>query len=179
MAALLFGRSLGHFTLREYTRNLGPALLLSPSLFAVIREPEDRFLSAYRFFCQGRTCDAGVQLAHPRANLWKQDIDLFLQEYIEATQDCVRDYIFQTQYRFVSLAPTCHVGLKLFRLDDMAALEAWLAKRLHKDIIFPYKNRSDRSHSVKLSVSQRACIRRVYKQDFDLYEHLQNHSYHS
>ena len=179
MAGLLFGRSLGHFTLSEYHLYLGPTRRFSPPLFAVIREPEDRFLSAYRFFRQGRTRDAGVQLSHQRADLWKQDVELFLEEYVEATPDRARDYIFQTQDRFVTLSPVDTPELTLFRLDALETLQDWLSERLHQPVVFPYKNRSDLTHSVALSPSQRQRIRKIYCSDFALYDKLQAHPHYA
>lgn len=173
MAGLLFGRSLGHFTLWEYSRSLGPARKLSPPLFAVLREPEDRFLSAYRFFRQGGTRDAGVQLDHPRAHLWKQDMDLFLTEYVETTPDHARDYIFQSQTRFVTSESGRPTVLTLFKLDDMSALQDWLSERLARDIVFSNKNRSDSEYSLALTTSQRARIHKIYQTDFALYDQTQ------
>lgn len=177
IAGRLFGRSLGHFTYSEYCRCLGPIQRFSPPLFALVREPEDRFLSAYRFFRQGRTSAAGVQLVHPRADLWKRDVDLFLTEYVEATPDHRRDYIFQTQTRFVTSFSN-HLGLNVFRLDDMKTLKDWLSERLGGDISFPHENRSDSVFTAALTDAQRARIRSIYQADFELYETLKDHSHH-
>jgi hypothetical protein len=178
LASALFGRSLGHFTFSEYTQSLGPAARLSPPLFAVIREPEERFLSAYRFFRQGQTNDAGIQLQHPSTSVWKKDLDRFLDEYIETTPDRQRDYVFQSQSRFVAERLNRTPQLALFRLDDLNTVQAWLSNQLQQHIEFPHKNRTEADYHLHLSDAQRARIQSIYQADFELYETLKNHSHH-
>lgn len=178
MASVLFGRSLGHFTFSEYTQSLGPAARLSPPLFAVIREPEERFLSAYRFFRQGQTNDAGIELQHPSTPVWKEDLDRFLDEYIETTPDRQRDYVFQSQSRFVAERLNRTPQLALFRLDDLNTAQVWLSNQLQQHIEFPHKNRTATDYHLHLSDAQRARIQSIYQADFELYETLKNHSHH-
>lgn len=172
IASTLYGRSLGHFSYSEFCRNIGVFRHFSPDLFAIIREPEDRFLSAYRFFKQGQTRDAAMRLSSPRSDGWKQDLDSFLTDYLEATPDHHRDYVFQSQGRFVFSPCDNSPPITLFRFEEMASVEQWLSKKLEANIVFPLKNQTENQHTVELTADQRSRIRNIYKDDLELYEQL-------
>lgn len=172
LARELYGRSLGHFPLELYQKTLGPLSCQVP-IFAVLRDPVDRFLSAFRFFSMRGTRDAGMTLDDPRSDLWRQDLDRFLSEYIDPTPELERDYIFRPQVSFVT--PHCHStrsSLQLFPLHAMDNIAQWLAHHTGRTINIPHANRSATSTPISLSSHQRHRIQLLFKADQELFDAL-------
>lgn len=174
MARALYGRSLGHFTFDEFARFTRFTKLRNSEipLFAVIREPQDRFLSAYRFYCQQGTEDAGINMLHPRRHVWRHDLDAFLDEYLLATPDAARDYVFQTQTRFITSEIHNALSLKLFTFEQVPELQIWIEEQTKLPVHFERANQSDRRADPVLSARQRLVISKVYSRDFEIYAAL-------
>jgi hypothetical protein len=155
-----------HYSAR-YFATIAPAWFAATPSFAVLRDPIDRFLSAYSYMRE-----AGAQGVHMAAVFADQtrhitSVDAYL-DYLEGRDIFDLDFVMRPQSWFV-LGRDGKVLVKdLFVLgEDDAALAAYLAPQ--KIGTIPHVNRSVR-RPVELTGEQYRRIERIYAADFALVE---------
>ena len=169
VAHALYGGPINHYSIR-YFRTINPRLCDRATSFALLRDPYERFQSAYFFILNrggplARLSDVFVeQTAHI------ETVDDYLS-FLE-TRDPVRmDFVMRPQSWFVCDPVTGEPLVKnLFRqgMDD-ERLRAFLHS--HGVGELPWLNRGTR-HSLELTPEQKRRIERIYASDFALIESL-------
>jgi hypothetical protein len=164
----LYGPGCIHHHSMRYFRALDPAFARAASSFALLRDPFDRFLSAFAFVRSrgSESCRLADVFVAETAHI--ATVDDFLS-YLEERDDFALDFVMRRQSWFVcdlqSGVPLVK-NLFLYGQDD-AALAAYLKQ--HGVDELPWLNRSVRAPLV-LSAAQRGRIEKIYAADFALIE---------
>lgn len=158
----IYGLQVKHATFRYY-QMIAPDLADGPS-FAVIRDPAARFLSAYAYARAGGSADNIVSAPFRREYRSMRTIDqaLDLLEAKKFPYDV--DHIFRPQSWYLQ-DEAGRVGVR--HLLGLAELDQWLRRVL--EVSVPHINRGPPSRE-RLTSAQIARLRRLYPQDFDLFE---------
>lgn len=154
----------------RYYKTVHPAFYERAESFAVLRDPFERFASAYSFVRAGGTATCRLsdvfvgQTAHIRS------VDDYLS-FLEDRDVFALDFVMRPQSWFVCDLESGAVLVKrLFQLvPDIAALTAFLQR--HGAQSLPRLNSSSRIPML-LNARQRGRIERLYAQDFALIENL-------
>ena len=96
----LFGRTLGHYRATDVQRHF-PGLYRKSFVFAFVRNPWDRALSAYRFAKVGRTESMGVHRPAQYRVPEFETFERFLHEWLAKRDLTKADFMFQPQHLFV------------------------------------------------------------------------------
>lgn len=161
----LYGRQVKHSTIRYYQR-VAPELASAAPSFAVIRDPLERFLSAYRYARMGGSGDNVVSLPFRRIYRTLSSIDMTLDHLEAARFPYGVDHIFRAQSWYVlDDAGRVSVG-RLILLDD---LESYMAAA--HALVLPRINRGAGGRE-SLTSAQAERLRRLYRRDFELFDAL-------
>jgi hypothetical protein len=148
IASTLFGRFIGHFTIRQFLAKSSPEVLELPR-FTIVRNPWDRLVSAYEFARAGRGEDGPqrVMIARP----WRYhkseyaDFGTFVREHVAKTNTRQLDGVFRPQLCYIlddkGEMPFDFIG----RFDQLEETEAWLAKTLGRPVVLPRFNATRRA----------------------------------
>ena len=166
----LYGEGCIHHYSMRYYRTVDPGFAESAPSFAVLRDPIDRFASAFAFVRAGgtETCRLSEAFARQTENL--KTVDDYLS-FLEARRSLDLDFVMRPQSWFVTDggngSDTGAVLVKdLFLLgEDGAALADYIAPYGIGKL--PWLNRAPRGH-LFLTQSQRGRIERLYADDFAL-----------
>ena len=139
----LYGHVYGHMTALEVEANAADLFAELP-VFAVVRNPWDRVVSAYHFAIAGGV--GAMRVAQPAQ--YRQPafrtFDAFLEEWLPAQNLMKCDYIFQPQYRFVC-RPTGELAVDfLGRMEDMQSTYDFLAEITGRNLEVKRENTSNR-----------------------------------
>jgi hypothetical protein len=152
----------------RYFRTVDPAFAAEVPSFALLRDPFDRFASAYSFVRARGTegCRLADVFVAETAHIATADDYL---SYLEERGDLALDFVMRRQSWFVCDLKTGAPLVKTLFLygQDEAALAAYL--RPHGVGSLPWLNRGVRG-PLLLSPRQRRRIERVYADDFALIE---------
>jgi len=154
-----------HHSMR-YFRALDPAFAAAADSFALLRDPFDRFTSAFAFVRAGGTPTCRLSEVFVRQTAHVATVDDYLS-FLEERGPLDLDFVMRPQSWFVCDLRTGALLVKnlfLYREDD-AALAAYLAP--HGVGALPWLNRSARSH-LMLTMRQRRRVERLYADDFAL-----------
>ncbi len=162
----LYGEGCIHHHSMRYYAALDPGFAESAGSFALLRDPFDRFASAYAFVRAGGTPTSRLSGAFARQTERLKTVDDYLS-FLEERGPLDLDFVMRPQNWFVTDLQTGAVLVKnLFLLgEDSAALSAYLAP--HGIGRLPWLNRAARTHLL-LTQSQRRRIERLYADDFAL-----------
>lgn len=153
-----------HVSMRYY-RNVDPRLAEEAQSFAVLRDPVDRFLSAYNFVRRGGTPSCRLSAAFAAQTAHIASVDDYLS-FLEGRGALDLDFVMRPQSWFVCDADGTVLVKRLFLYgDDHAQLAAFL--RAYGIDTLPWLNRSERSE-VYLTARQLLRIKLLYAQDFAL-----------
>lgn len=160
----LYGEGCIHHYSMRYYRTVDPGFAESAPSFAVLRDPIDRFASAFAFVRAGGTdtCRLSAVFAHQTENL--KTVDDYLS-FLEARGPLDQDFVMRPQSWFVTDHGAVLVKSLFLLGEDSAALAAYLAP--HGIGKLPWLNRAPRAY-LFLSASQRRRIERLYADDFAL-----------
>lgn len=162
----LYGEGCIHHYSMRYYATVDPGFAESAPSFAVLRDPIDRFASAFAFVRAGGTRTCRLSDVFVRQTETLKSVDDYLS-FLEAREPLDLDFVMRPQSWFVTDSDTGTVLVKdLFLLgEDSAALAAYLAP--HGIGKLPWLNRAPRAH-LFLTQSQRRRIERLYADDFAL-----------
>lgn len=166
----LYGQQIKHATVRYYAM-VAPDLLDLPR-FAIVRDPIERFWSAYRYAVAGGTCDRAV--SRPFEALYRSftGIDDAIDHLASARSHFAMDHIFRPQHWYLDAGPDarpidCLVPYEaLDRLGDLIGLDGL------DDL--PRLNRTDSAPPPRLTLSQKAFLDQFYARDFALWHQAQD-----
>jgi hypothetical protein len=166
VAQALYGpRNTLHHSAR-YFRALDPAFFAAADSFAVLRDPVERFASAFAFVKAGGTCSCKMTDVFVRQTRAIRTVDDYL-DFLEDRDPWSLDFVMRPQAWFVTDLRTGAVLVKrLFQLvPDMIELLAFLQR--HGVASLPRLNASERL-PLHLTDRQYDRIRCLYAQDFAL-----------
>ena len=170
----LYGEGCIHHYSMRYYRALDPGFAQSADSFAVLRDPFERFASAYAFVRAGGTGLSRLSDVFLRQTADVVSVDDYLC-FLEGRGPLDLDFVMRPQSWFVCdpVTQACLVK-NLFVLDeDSGALSAYLEP--HKIGALPWINRAPRP-PLALTASQRRRIERLYACDFALLESVRRAS---
>lgn len=170
IAHALYGpRNTLHHSIR-YFRALDPDFHARADSFAVLRDPFDRFASAFAFVRAGGTDSCRMADVMVRRTRHVRSVDDYL-DYLEGSDPWSLDFVMRPQSWFVTDLETGAVLVKrLFQLGvDAFALTDFL--RGHGVTRLPRLNAAPRL-PLKLTARQRDRVRRFYAMDFALMAQL-------
>ena len=150
----------------RYYRAVHPKLWARAQSFAVLRDPFDRFASAYAFVQAGGTPSCRLSNVFARQTEHVVTVDDYLS-FLEGREPLDLDFVMRPQSWFVCDGDQPLVENLFLYGEDDAALAAWLAP--HGIGPLPWLNRSRRI-DLLLNPAQRRRIARLYAQDFALIE---------
>lgn len=167
----LYGNGCIHHHSMRYYRALDPGFARSADSFALLRDPLDRFASAFAFVRSGGTSICRLSEAFARQTAHVKTVDDYLA-FLEGRAPLDLDFVMRPQSWFVcDTATGAPLVKKLFLYgEDDAALGAYLAP--HGVDALPWLNRSPRA-VLLLNARQRRRIERLYADDFALIESVQ------
>ena len=169
MHALYGPGCIHHYSMRYY-HAVDPAFARQAASFAVLRDPIERFVSAYAFVRAGGTQTSRLSDAFVRQTTHIASVDDYLC-FLEERRPLDLDFVMRPQSWFVCDPATGAPLVKdLFLLSEHgAALAAYLAR--HKAGALPWLNRGPRK-AIRLSAAQRRRVERLYACDFALIDSL-------
>lgn len=152
----------------RYFKTVAPGFWRKTPSFSVLRDPYDRFASAYAFVRSGGTSSCRLSDVFLEQTGHIRSVDDYLA-FIEEHDVFSLDFVMRPQSWFVCDAET---GLPLVKRlflygRDRQALAAYLGA--HGVTHLPWLNRSFHM-PIELSVKQKARIRKLYAADFELVE---------
>ena len=164
----LYGESCIHHYSMRYYRALDPAFAQAAGSFALLRDPLERFASAFAFVRAGGTALSRLSEVFAQQTAYIASVDDYLS-FLEGRGPLELDFVMRPQSWFVCDPLTGEPLVKtLFVLgEDGGALAAYLAPQ--KIGPLPWINRAPRA-SLLLSARQRRRIERLYADDFALLE---------
>ena len=164
----LYGEGCIHHHSMRYFRALDPGFARSAASFALLRDPFERFASAYAFVRAGGTVLSRLSTVFQRQTAQIASVDSYL-DFIEERGPLDLDFVMRPQSWFVCDLQTAEPLVKdLFVLgEDGAALSAYLSR--YKVGALPWINRAPRA-ALMLGARQRRRIERFYAADFALIE---------
>ena len=168
IARLDVGVTFGHQTYGFYEKWCPEGRTIPPS-FTVVRNPFNRYVSAFRYLNEGR--GNRIDNAWARRNhIFSSDLNSFALEHLEkpATQDWMH---FRPQAEY-----TCGKGQDI-AVDHVLRFETlrddWsaFAHRYGLETTLPSENTAPSDPSAHLSDAAKAVVREVYKKDFALFDY--------
>jgi hypothetical protein len=172
IARTLYGDGCTRHQSIRYYRAVHPQLYQRAQSFALLRDPFDRFMSAYAFVRSGGTptCRLGDAFAAQTAGI--STVDDYLS-FLDGRGPLDLDFVMRPQSWFVCDLKTGAPLVKDLFLygEDSAALAAYL--RPHGAGELPWLNRSERL-PVLLNAHQRRRIESLYADDFTLIESVRS-----
>lgn len=167
----LYGQHITHCTIRYY-RRYAPRISGCKPSFAIVRDPVERFLSAFSYARSGGSGDNHVSPAFRARYAAFRSLDDAL-DHVEAARTVYQmDHIFRPQAWFVSDADGRVAVDTLVPFDSLARIETLVAG-FPPDLL-PHVNRSGRAPMMPTS-RQLERIRLFYARDFALCEIAAGH----
>ena len=162
----LYGDGCIHHHSMRYYRALDPGFAQSADSFALLRDPFDRFASAYAYMRAGGTPSSRLSDVFVRQTAGVTTVDDYLC-FLEERGPLDMDFVMRPQSWFVCDSASGALLVKnLFLLgEDAHALDAYLAPQ--KIGPLPWLNRGPRT-ALLLNARQRRRIERLYADDFAL-----------
>ena len=166
IASLGVGYTFGHKTYAYYDK-WRPRDRTMPVTFTVVRNPLDRFVSAFDYLAQGR--GNGIDQAWARKNnLMGRPIDDFVIN--DLSQDRILRWMhFRPQVDFTAGAGSLVSVDHVLRFETIERDWADLATRFDLPKCLPQKNSSVGNKASCLGEEAAAVVRRVYAKDFSVF----------
>lgn len=159
----LYDLEIGHETIR-YFHNRMWNMRQYPS-FAILRDPLQRFLSAYRYARMGGSSDRRVTAGFRQQYMNFRCIDDALDHIGEARRPYDIDHIFRKQKWYLTDRNGRVAVDHLFMMEDMDRIRQFMKKYTPNYI--PHANRTQ-DDLPPLNVDQIYRIRKIYEEDYDL-----------
>lgn len=165
----LYGRGcIRHFSMRYY-RAIDPAFAAEAESFALLRDPVDRFASAYAFVRNGGTAASRLSDVFAAQTAHIASVDDYLS-FLEGRGALDLDFVMRPQSWFVCGEDGAALVKRLFLYgEDQPALGTFL--KSHGIEVLPWLNRTERTE-LPLTRRQLGRIERLYASDFALIDSL-------
>ena len=137
----LYGRTLGHYRAADIHRRF-PVLYERSFVFAFVRNPWDRVLSAYRFAVKGRTEYMGMRSPARYRIAEFETFERFLCEWLAPRDLPQLDYVFQPQYPFVTDDEGERIVDFIGKVEEIGDHLKIVEKRLGRALELPHVNRT-------------------------------------
>lgn len=162
LSRALYGHAIKHDTVRYYERFAPDLADFEPS-FAVLRDPVERFLSAYRHAKTGG-CDREVAAPFRDAYLGLRDVDDALDHVEQRRSIYDIDHIFRPQTWYITRRDGT-IGVRhLVLLHQIDRLPRYISRAIEP---LPHENCSS-GEEIPLTPEQIARIRILYREDVAL-----------
>lgn len=163
----LYGRGcIRHFSMRYY-RAIDPSFAGKAESFALLRDPVDRFASAYAFVRNGGTAASRLSDVFVAQTAHIASVDDYLS-FLEERSALDLDFVMRPQSWFVCGDDGAVLVKRLFLYgEDRPALGSFL--KSHGIEILPWLNRAERTE-LRLTPRQLGRIGQLYASDFALIE---------
>lgn len=159
-----------HHSMRYY-RAIDPDFARKADSFALLRDPVDRFASAYAFVRGGGATIGRLSDVFVRQTRNVTSVDSYLS-FLEERGPLDLDFVMRPQSWFVCDHAGAPLVKNLFLYgEDDVALSRYLSSRRIGPL--PWLNRTERG-SLMLSALQRSRIERVYARDFALIDSVRS-----
>lgn len=168
LSMALYGHVIRHDTIRYY-EHVAPEFMYSAITVAIMRNPVERFISAYRFAKSGGTAYRQVSAPFRSKYMSFQSIESALECVENSKTPFEVDHIFRPQSWYITDRVGRLAVQHLVDISDLAQLQRLLPNS--KIASLPQINRSH-SPDVEVSALQRARICRIYQDDVALWEEL-------
>lgn len=170
----LYGRGGDHISLAEYWRKF-PHSMRGLKTFAVVRDPLDRFASAFYYLKAGGINEVDSRFAETHLASFQTPSQLAEALISSQLQYHILNFIhFRTQVSWL-LDPSSGRSVDyLVPLGRLQLLQAWLKKNLGRNFSIPVSNAGpkDTKKSEELSVHAKEILSRVYAEDFEIHKML-------
>jgi predicted O-methyltransferase YrrM len=169
VAHALYGRQIGHIPLREW-ESWYPRSIRRLEIFTIVREPVERFLSAFWFLKRGGM-NAGDKAFADEYLAGYDDAERFVKALVDPGLQTMilKGMHFRPQHEFIEAeSKGIRVGMiiPIERLDEgMARLE----KRAGRAIAMPHLNRTERDRGEELSAEAKEILKLLYRKDAELH----------
>lgn len=165
LSMALYGQTITHDTIRYYD-SVAPDLVASALSLAVVRDPVERFVSAFRFAQSG---GADRQVSAPFRSTYAKfaSIDDALDHLEQHCDPFAIDHIFRSQSWYVTNTAGQLVVQHLVPIDDLARLSHLLPDRKLSPVA---KLNKSYTAAVEVSLAQRLRICRLYHEDVLLWD---------
>lgn len=165
----LYGKSLGHWSAAQLINH--DAEIFDRLLkFAVVRDPVERALSAWRYCLSNGTDDGWVKKRAEYNEPSFQDFNRFATEWLPSKTTSELDYVFQTQSSFVNDENGRLLVDRLISVKKLSSEYEGLTKGLN---IFSKKlgnkNRNSLTETVTVNRKSRMALEDYYHADRKLY----------
>jgi hypothetical protein len=164
----LYGLQIKHASIRYYARVVPDLVKKLPS-FAILRDPVERFLSAYHYGLAGGSRDNAVSLPYRSTYMGFGSIDDALDHLEGTTTPFGLDHIFRPQCWYICDADGRIAVNNLAFLEQIARLDNILPGIRFDQL--PWLN-GQAGKKDEMSGSQTNRLRRIYPQDFLLVDWL-------
>jgi hypothetical protein len=163
----LYGQGcIHHFSMRYYGA-IDPGFAAEAESFALLRDPVDRFASAYAFVRNGGTPACRLSDVFVAQTAHIASVDDYLS-FLEARSVLDLDFVMRPQSWFVCADDGAVLVKRLFLYgEDRPALGGFL--KSHGIDVLPWLNRTERTE-LRLTPRQLCRIERLYASDFALIE---------
>lgn len=168
VATALYGRTLSHESIRYY-QGMMPDLARDLPSFAILRDPVDRFLSAYGYARNGGSRDRMVAPGFRDRYMAFQLLDDALDHVERARSVYEVDHIFRPQAWYVTDKAGQPAVRHLLRIEDVAHLSDLMPEL--GPVPMPRLNEG-RPHGLVPTDRQRARILAAYRRDVALFDHV-------
>lgn len=168
IATALYGRTLSHESMRYYL-DVVPHLAHTLPSVAILRDPVERFISAYRYARDGGSRHRSVVPAFRDRYMAFRSVDDALDHIEQARSVYQMDHIFRPQSWYVTDKSGQPAVRYLVHLRDIGRLPDLVPEL--STLRLPHLNES-RSYALNLTGRQLARIEAFYHRDFALFDHL-------
>lgn len=166
----VYGKQLSHWTLRDYISYQEDLPRIYP-FFAILRDPVDRFLSAYTFLSKNGTEEVGVK-SFERPDKRSLGTPLALSRYLQEKETATLHPALKSQFHYISDYNGRIDKVTLFRQDQFNKIASFLQSfRLTSTSGIPKINQTGRNYCNPEELDEiRSNLEKVYPIDFKLFQ---------
>ena len=169
----LYGKSIGHFTALEF-RQVAKKEFKNLYKFAIIRNPFDRLISAFSFVQEGLYKEMidrpSILKTRKIIQLKGMNINDFILQWLPENGNYI-DFVFMPQTHFICDKKKKIMVDKLIKFEEINKLEEIILRETGITLKkISKKNKTQKQQIYNLSDASKEYIRKLYKQDFELFE---------